>query len=62
MCMPALVMLLLLCIVFPSRRRCKVVASPTILFWRSGGGVFLPVGSAIIFDRGFGHLWRRKAA
>ena len=29
--------------------------------WWSGGGVFLPTGSAIAFDRGFGHFGRRKA-
>ena len=33
----------------------------TIFFWWSGGGIFLPTGSAIVFDRDFGHLWQRKA-
>ena len=32
------------------------------VFWWSGGGVFLPTGSAITFDRDFGHFWKRKGA
>jgi len=34
-----------------------VGAVDDFVFWWSGGGIFLPTGNAIAFDRDFWHFW-----